>query len=447
MLKSHSQSLVWPAVIDPRSARTFAYLTQLERTQWHAPKPYFRMQAVQLASRLRHAAQASAYFRPMLAGREITPDNALEVLGSLPLLTRNHMQTEKNGIHCEAPADHGQVKLLRTSGSTGQPVEVRCTTACFDLRAALTIRSLGWRGLDLRKTFAAIRANVRTGTAEKPAQYRGWGSHMSMIFHTGRALGLPIQTSVSDQIEFLGRFRPAYLLTYPSNLRALLDLSPEKPPGLECLISIGETLHPDIAEDVKRLWNVPLYDEYSSEELGSIAAQCPHGNYHVSGETLIIEVIDDEGRPCKPGEIGRVVATDIANFATAMLRYEIRDYAQVGEPCGCKRVLPTLKRVLGRERNLMRLPDGGRFWPQFGMRDPEVTSLIRQYQFVQTSLDRLEMKVAADRPLTGEQRDWLVGVVRKRLGHPFQIDIEQVEGEIPKGPNGKFHEFMCMVPQ
>ncbi len=445
MLKSYSESLVWPAVINPRSTRAFAYLTQIERSQWQAPQAFAQMQAMQLASRLRHAAQASSYFAPMLAGRQITWQNAHEVLMSLPLLTRTHMQTEKAGIHCKAPEDHGAVKTLRTSGSTGQPVEVQCTAACFDLRAALTIRSMGWRGLDLRKTFAAIRANVKTGTADNPAQYSGWGSHMSMIFHTGRAIGLPIQTPVADQLDFLHRFKPAYLLTYPSNLRALLDLSPEKPPSIECLITIGETMHRDIVEDVKRLWNVPLYDEYSSEELGPIATQCSHGSYHVCGETLIVEVIDDEGRPCEPGEIGRVVVTDIANFASAIVRYEIRDYAEVGEPCACNRVLPTLKRIVGRERNMMVLPGGARFWPQFGMRSDEALALVRQYQIVQTTPEHLDLKIVAARPLTEEDRRWLVSTIRKNTGHAFEISIEQVEGELPKGANGKLQTFTCLV--
>ena len=135
----------------------------------------------------------------------------------------------------------------------------------------------------------------------------------------------------------------------------------------------------------------------------------------------------------------------MANFATAMLRYEIRDYAEVGEPCGCKRGLPVLRRIVGRERNLMQLPDGSKFWPQFGMRDPEATRLVKQYQFIQVSLGRLEMKAVADHPLTEDERNWITALVRQKINHPFEVTIEQVEGPLPKGPNGKFQEFICMV--
>ncbi|MGE0667642.1 MAG: phenylacetate--CoA ligase family protein [Sphingomonadales bacterium] len=445
MLKSHSQTMVWPAVINPRSAQVFAYLTQIERSQWYRPEHLRQLQAMQLASRLRHAARHSAFFAPKLAGIQIDRHNAFDVLSSLPLLTRADMQSHAAGIHCPSPEDHGVVKTLRTSGSTGQPVEVRCTGACLGLRAAFTIRNLGWRSMDLRKTFAAIRASVKTGTAEKPVHYRGWGSHLSMLFHTGKALGLPIQVPVTEQLEFLERFSPAYLLTYPSNLRALLDQSPTKPSSLECVVSIGETLHADVADDVRGKWGIPVYDDYSSEELGPIASQCQHGNFHCSAESLIVEVIDDEGRPCAPGQVGRVVVTDMANFASAMLRYEIRDYAEVGEPCGCRRSLPTLKRIVGRERNMMVLPGGERFWPQFGMRSDEALALVRQYQVIQTSPDHLDLKIVAARPLSQADRDWLATTIRKSTGHPFDIAIEQVEGELPKGANGKLQTFICQV--
>ncbi len=445
MLRSHSQTLVWPAVIDPRQGQVFAYLSQLERSQWIKPERLRRFQAGQLAARLRHAAETSTFFGPKLQGRVIDPNTAFEVLASLPLLTRADMQDAAEGIYTEPPKEHGAVRTLRTSGSTGQPVAVRCTAACFMLRAAATIRHLGWRGLNTMKTFAAIRANIKTGSVDNPARYRGWGAQMTALFHTGPALGLPINVPVHEQLAFLDRYKPAYLMTYPSNLRALVDQSPERPAGLECVMTIGETLSEDLRADFQSRWGIPLFDEYSSEEMGSIAAQCPHGNYHCTAESHVLEVLDADGRPCQPGEIGRVVITDMANFATAMLRYEIRDYAEVGEPCGCKRGLPVLRRIVGRERNLMKLPDGSKFWPQFGMRDPEATRMVKQYQIIQTSLERLEMKVVADHPLTEHEQSWITALVRTKVKHPFEVVIEQVEGELPKGPNGKFHEFMCMV--
>ena len=45
-----------------------------------------------------------------------------------------------------------------------------------------------------------------------------------------------------------------------------------------------------------------------------------------------------------PGEIGRLVVTRLHHFATPLLRYDIGDYAEVGDACPCGRGLPVLRR-------------------------------------------------------------------------------------------------------
>ncbi len=76
-------------------------------------------------------------------------------------------------------------------------------------------------------------------------------------------------------------------------------------------------------------------------------------------ETHIVEVLDEAGRPCRPGETGRVVITDLANFATPIIRYEIGDYAEVGRAeAFAGAASRCCNRILGRQRNLIMLPDG-----------------------------------------------------------------------------------------
>ena len=56
----------------------------------------------------------------------------------------------------------------------------------------------------------------------------------------------------------------------------------------------------------------------------------------------------------------RVVISTLHNFAMPLLRYDIGDFAEVGDDCPCGRRLPVLKRILGRQRNLLCLPSGQR---------------------------------------------------------------------------------------
>jgi phenylacetate-CoA ligase len=101
-------------------------------------------------------------------------------------------------------------------------------------------------------------------------------------------------------------------------------------PGLKQLRTFGEVLSDETRELCQRAWQVGIADLYSSEEAGSIAVQCEHGAYHLQSENLLVEIIDDHGAACLPGEIGRVLITTLHNFAMPLIRYEIGDYAECG---------------------------------------------------------------------------------------------------------------------
>lgn len=197
-----------------------------------------------------------------------------------------------------------------------------------------------------------------------------------------------------------------------------------------------------------RLTGVAIEDHYSAQEVGSIAIQCPQsGLYHVVSELVIVEVLNDKGDLCGEGETGQVVLTDLHNLATPMIRYRIGDYAEVGGGCPCGRGLPTLRRILGRERNLVLLPDGRRHWPLLGQMGREFNKVApaRQYQVIQHSRTAVELRVVTDKPLSAADREAMTGIVQATLGHAFEVEITPVEGEIAVGPNGKFEDFMCRV--
>jgi phenylacetate-CoA ligase len=216
--------------------------------------------------------------------------------------------------------------------------------------------------------------------------------------------------------------------------------------GLKHVRTIGETLSPELRRRCQAVLGVPIIDAYSAQEVGVIALECPvSGLYHVQAESLIVEVLDAGGRACAPGEIGRVVVTDLHNFATPLLRYELRDYAEVGPACSCGRGLPTLKRVLGRERNMVRLPSGERHWPIVGMHRFREVGRILQYQLVQHDLERVELRLVVAAPLGAEGERRLIEIVQQALGHPFAIELSYSTIELAPTAGGKFEEFVCRV--
>jgi len=140
-----------------------------------------------------------------------------------------------------------------------------------------------------------------------------------------------------------------------------------------------------------------------------------------------------------------VVLTTLHNFVMPLIRYRLRDFAEVGPPCACGRGLPVLKRVVGRQRNMLTLPDGRRHWPSFPVSSwNRATPAVRQFQIVQHDLNRIEVRLVCARPLSQSEEAALAAMLTEELGHPFQFDFTYLE-RIETTPNNKYEDFVSRL--
>ncbi len=444
-LKSGVPELGWPPLVRGPTASLESLARQLDASQWLGANDIVERQHEQLERVARYCAEHSAFFGARLkqAGLSAVDLRAPENLSRLPLLTRRDLQ--RGDVHCdEAPADHRPVREARTSGSTGEPVVVRRTAISQLFWLAITLREYFWheRAFDLR--YSAIRPTIPSYNLSAD-----WGVPASLLFETAGSQLIPITADIAQIAQWLSDFSPNVLVIYPNVMDALvkhLRKSDARLPDLKLIRSISETLSPRLREDAAQFFGARVVDNYSSQEAGVIAIQCPDtANYHVMSESLIVEVIGEDGRAVSEGQTGRVVLTDLHNFATPLIRYDIGDYAQTGGPCSCGRGLPTLKRVLGRERNLILMPDGTRHWPLVGFARFRDVAPIAQYQLIQTGREAIEVRLVAETPLTPAQQGDLRAVIHEALGFPFALNFVYFDAKIPAGPRGKFEEFVCAV--
>jgi len=165
----------------------------------------------------------------------------------------------------------------------------------------------------------------------------------------------------------------------------------------------------------------------------------------VQSESLYVEILDESGQPCRHGEVGRVVVTDLHNFAMPLVRYVIGDYAEVGAACTAGRGLPSLRRVLGRRRNMVVFPDGRRHWPVTGFRQFASVARIDQYQLIQHTRDEIEVRLVSPAILGREEFQELGAIITDALGHRFRLRFRQMPGPLPRTSGGKFEEFVCLA--
>ena len=424
-------------------------LARMEQTQWWPPERLERAQFRRLHALLRHARDTVPFYRERLGSLE-APLSA-EGWRTVPILTRRDLQDSADSLlSTRVPERAGRLYSKHSSGSTGEPVKVTRTDLEQVYWRAITMRDHQWHRRDQNGTLCAIRAIMVKGrTLQREVVRAGWGPSSGALGFKGKFAMIPIATDPARQVDWLLKHDPHYLLTYPSNLRALVELFQQR--GLRLgrlreVRTIGETLTPAIAEQTRAAWKVPVNDLYSTQEVGVIALQCPSGSglYHLQSEGVKVEILDHAGQPCAPGVAGRVVVSNLHNFAMPLLRYDLGDYAEAGEPCPCGRGLPTLKRIHGRIRNMLILANGERQWPRNGIYEYRDVAPIRRAQMVQLDRETLEMRMVADRPVTADEERRLTEIIRRWIGHPFQVRFTYLDA-FPQKANGKFEDFMSMV--
>ena len=447
--RSARSGIAWPALPPPVDATLLALQYQLEQSQWWPAETLLVLQLRQLEPLLAHAARTVPFYRERLRGLAGLGRGGLtmDAFRRLPVLRRTDIQEAAAAlVSRRLPKDHGNTSDISTSGSTGRPITVKGTAVTGMFFRAMNLRYHLWHGRDFSAKTAAIHA--LRGASARAAET---GESVSWVpgYDSGPMVYFDVSRPVGEQLDWLRRQNPGYLLTYPSNLRALLrrcEETGERPDRLREVATMGEVLDPGVRAACETVWGVPVVDAYSAQEIGMIALQCPdRPHYHVQAECVLVEVLDDDGKPCAPGEVGRIVITALHNFATPLIRYEIGDYAEVGGACPCGRGLPVITRIAGRVHNMLTLPSGGQAWPvQFFSSELLAVAPVRQFQLVQRSLEEIEVRLVTARDLSEDEEAGLRELIGNRLGHGFRLRFVYVD-EIPRLPSGKYEDFRSEV--
>jgi phenylacetate-CoA ligase len=440
------------AALSVRAAPTSARLRDMVLGRLGQLRHGERLAAAGLAERqgaaLRDLADHAARFAPGLAARleraglRAADFGDVSALHSLPPLTRGELQASDAVFARAIPETHQPVHSIETTGSTGQPVRVIHTLVTQVEWLALTLLEHEWHASDFSRPLAAVRANV-----DQVQRLPDWGSAVRLATRSGPSAVIPGTQPMPEILALLRSLDPGQLVIYPTLLATLcdhLEQEGEAPLRLQRIRTIGEMLQPERRERARATLGAPVTDVYSSREFGQIAIECPaSGLYHVP-ESLIVEVLDTNGNPCAEGTEGDVVVTSLRNFATPLIRYAIRDRAIRGGPCPCGRSLPTLRRIMGRERNMVRKPDGTRAYPPLGAGSFWSHGPVTQFQFIQHAAHDIEVRLAVTRPATSEEENNLAAAIRKMLGHAFPLRFTYFERALPPAPGGKHEEFVCL---
>ncbi len=312
-----------------------------------------------------------------------TANSLQDLLHSLPILTRRQAQDNFDGLYFKGPNHEPSDYVIQsTSGSTGKPVSVMKFAPLYSAEYdALTLTEWQLNKRDTSKvvtTFRIVETEAEDVPLGPPLSYIG-----ATRVHTSRSI---LKRTIPELLRELHRLRPDYLFVngVVSRQLALAQLESDfEPIKIEQFLTVSDRIDPQLRAMISDVFNARIIDRYSSEEFGYIALQCPvHDHLHVCSSSLIVEVVDDEGKACEVGVPGRVLVTSLHNFAMPLIRYDIGDIAELGEPCDTGWNWPVLNHVSGRIRDSVTTPDGEFRLVTFFDSKMLGTRKLRDYQIV-----------------------------------------------------------------
>lgn len=414
---------------------------ELEKNQWLSRDEQEHKQLQQLKLLVQHCFQQVPYYREILKDIDLA-NLTFETFSRIPVLGKDTIRAREDQLIAssfKSPENAQQMKAFHTSGSTGTPMRVFRGTRNILFTRAISLHY----HLCHQRDFSLSNASIMTLPSSANNNIGNWASNIK----TGPGYALDISQNTDVLWRRLIEIQPHYIQTHPSTLKRLLEISREKNQSLENLKEVrtfGEILEPAIRKLCGQLWQVPLADNYSCEEVATMAFTCKgKQHYHPVNDNLYLEIVDADGNRSAPGQVGRILVTQLKNMVMPLLRYELGDMGVWGTHCDCGRHLPVIERIEGRKRNLVILPDGNTFHPVFDEEKILQIAYIQRYQFIQTSLFDIEVNLLSP-PLTQKQEQALSAVFDKTFKHSFNYHFIY-QNELPFSKRNKFELFKCEV--
>lgn len=140
--------------------------------------------------------------------------------------------------------------------------------------------------------------------------------------------------------------------------RSDANLSPERSAfALRGVVCTAEVLTDAMRATIEQAFGAPCYSQYGCNDAGVSAYECERrAGVHLVTQRAWHEVLAD----------GRLVATELANDAFFLPRYDMGDLVTMaGQPCPCGRGFPLIESVLGRANDLVHDSAGNSVHSEF----------------------------------------------------------------------------------
>ena len=335
-----------------------------------------------------------------------------------------------------------------TGGSTGEPMKFFVDDNWNAWNMAAAYRQWSWAGYNVGDKMTYLWSAPQDITSQAMLKTKILNKVHQTIFLDAHKLN---EKTLDEYISILRSFQPKVINAYASAIYVIAQYMQKK--GIadirpEAILTSCETLFPYQRRIIEQTFDCKVYDYYSGRDTTFHAGECPeHVGYHMAIENAVVEFVKNN-EPVSPEEIGKMVITDLENYAMPFIRYEIGDLGRLStEMCPCGRRLPLLKEISGRIRDIIVTKDGkyltGAFISTLFYDNKGMTKGIQQYQFIQKTKDHAILKIVKGDDYSKHELENILRKINEQCGS-MKIDVEFVD-VIPPTPSGKYRPILSEV--
>lgn len=396
-----------------------------------------------LASLLDHARTSVPFYRDLLARHDrITPAKAFEVLSSLPVIGRADIQKNPDAFRA---AGATEVFPDATGGSTGTPLKFwvdRATQRARESSLYWADSLAGWNYGERIAMLWGSDKDVASATRKLKVGLR-WlidNRRWFNAFNMGEERMAEFHRAIST-------FRPHLIVAYAGSMdvyaRFLRDrgIRPDYP--LRGIVCSAEVLTPQARRTIGDVFGRPVFDRYGNREFGAIASECSaHDGLHLNERDFVTEI--DSRVPAQ--DAGSLIVTYLHNRAMPFIRYNTGDLARfhAETPCSCGRSTRRLAAVTGRMADTIRTKSGKLIHGEYFTHLMYRAGKVREFQFVQDTLERYRLLLVADERETDAVIDSIRRDILEEVGADCRVEIQYVDS-IPVLSSGKRKFTLSML--
>lgn len=345
------------------------------------------LQQENLNKLLEHAVENVPYYSEVVSREE----RGKISLDSFPILEKSIIRNQTDQLISNGIAKESLIPYS-SSGSSGAQTTIYMTKKEQSVIRGILTHWWEWSGYRIGKPMIQTGMATSRSALKRIKDFLYRTDYIYAFSFTDEELAV-ICTKMQKKQDYY------FLAGYASSLNVIAEyaLQNNYDISLRAVISLGDKLFDHYRKNVTNAFQARVLDTYGSNEGFMIATQNDHPYYYMLSPHVYVEILDDDDNPLPDGEMGHIIVTRLDAFSMPLIRYRIGDLGikLPREKYPEQRLFqyPLLQKVIGRETDVVILPDDRKLIVHSFTGIFEYIPEIKQFKVIQENREGITIEI------------------------------------------------------